>query len=96
MTPFDSDGMDALLREAMGSDTRPSLPPTFDQRLARRLHPRRLSPKGRRLLVLYALAASGLSVLVMRSQALEWSLIISTVVVPILIVAAVQRRHALR
>ena len=36
------------------------------------------------------------SVLVMRSQALEWSLIIGTVVVPILIVAAVQRRQVLR
>ena len=69
---------------------------TGDWHCAEGVRGRRLSPKGRRLLVLYAVAAAGLSVLVMRSQALEWSLIIATVVVPMVIAAAAQYRLALR
>lgn len=41
----------------------------------------------------YALAGLAVSIWAMRSQSIEWTLIVAAVVVPILIIATLYRRH---
>lgn len=67
--------IEALLRESMNTAAPPALTPTFTQRVTARLRPRQLSAGARRALRFYALAAVVISVAVMRSQGVEWSLI---------------------
>jgi hypothetical protein len=85
--------MDQFLREAMSAAPRPALSPGFDERLLKRARPRRLRPGGRLMLAGYALAALSVSIWAMRSQSIEWTLIVAAVAVPILIVATLYRRH---
>jgi hypothetical protein len=87
------EGMDRLLRWALGSQPAPVPAPGFEQRLARRLAPRRLSSSGRLVLGLYALAALAGSVGVMRSEAIGWGFIVVAVVVPLVVLASLWRRH---
>lgn len=51
-----------------------------------------LRPGGRLALAGYALAALAVSIWAMRSQSMEWTLIVTAVVVPLLIVATLYRR----
>jgi hypothetical protein len=88
----DQEKIDQLLREAMSAPP-PALSPGFDERLLKRARPRRLRPEGRLVLASYALAALAVSVWAMRSQSIEWTLIVTAVVVPILIIATLYRRH---
>lgn len=67
--------IEELLRESMDAVRPPTLPPTFTERVTMRLRPRQLSAGARRALRLYALAAVVVSVVVMRSQGVEWRLI---------------------
>ena len=67
--------IEALLRESMDASPPPKLTPTFTQRVTLRLRPRQLSAGARRALRFYALAAAVASVVVMRSQGVEWYLI---------------------
>ena len=67
--------IEALLRESMNAAAPPTLTPTFTQRVTTRLQPRQLSARAKRALRFYALAAVVVSVAVMRSQGVEWSLI---------------------
>lgn len=67
--------IEALLRESMNTTAPPTLTPTFTQRVTMRLRPRQLSAGARRALRFYALVAAVVSVAVMRSQGVEWSLI---------------------
>ena len=84
--------MDRLLREAMSSPP-PTLSPGFNERLLKRARPRRLRPGGRLVLAGYALAALAVSIWAMRSQSIEWTLIVAAVVVPLLIIATLYRRY---
>jgi hypothetical protein len=84
--------MDQLLREAMSAPP-PALSPGFDERLLKRTRPRRLKPGGRLVLAGYALAALVVSIWAMRSQSIEWTLIVAAVAVPVLIIATLYRRH---
>lgn len=52
----DDDAMDALLRQALAAPV-PQLSPGFDERMRRRLRPRRLTPAGRAVMVAYAMMA---------------------------------------
>jgi hypothetical protein len=85
--------MDQFLREAMSAAPRPALSPGFDERLLKRARPRRLRPWGRLVLGGYALAALAVSIWAMRSQSIEWTLIVAAVVVPVLIIATLNRRR---
>ena len=67
--------IEELLRESMNAAAPPTLTPTFTQRVTTRLRPRQLSARAKRALRFYALAAVVVSVAVMRSQGVEWSLI---------------------
>lgn len=73
--------LEKLLRESMSAVPPPTLTPTFTRRVTARLRPRRLSAGGRRTLRLYAMAAVAVSVGVMWSQGVEWSLIAASLAV---------------
>ena len=83
----DDERMDQQLRQAMAIEP-PELPSDFDARLTKRLRPRGLGRAGRLLLAAYALVALGVTVWVMRSVSLDWTLV-AAAVVPVAIVAAV-------
>jgi hypothetical protein len=85
-------GIEALLRESMHAAAPPTLTPTFTQRVTMRLRPRQLSAGAQRALRFYALAAAVVSVAVMRSQAVEWSLIALSLAVTVAIGAIVRPR----
>ena len=60
MPEFDDSKMDLLLRQAM-REPAPQLPSGFDRQLARRLKPKRLDQRGRRIVAGYAVVAVVLS-----------------------------------
>jgi hypothetical protein len=60
MSDFQDDKMDALLRQSMRQPA-PRLPSEFDRQLARRMKPRTLDRRGRKILAVYAVAAALLS-----------------------------------
>ncbi len=62
----DDDVMDRLLTETMSAADVPELTPEFDERVMRRVRPRRLSPGARAVLVLYVLMAVVTTVWLMR------------------------------
>lgn len=92
----EQEAMDALLRQSMGHAPRPSLSPGFERRLAARLRPRRLDARGRRLMTIYAVTMLALSVAVMRSQSLEWSLIAVAIVAPVALLTSAGARGRAR
>jgi hypothetical protein len=71
----------------------PALSAGFDERVVKRIRPRRLKPGGRLVLAGYALAALAVSIWAMRSQSIEWSLIVAAVAAPLLILATLYRRY---
>ena len=85
--------MDRLLRQSMGALPPPSLSPDFDQRLAKRLRPRRLSSAGQVVMTLYVLLALTISVWVMRSAAIDWIPIVIAILAPLMLAGAVQHRQ---
>jgi hypothetical protein len=85
-------GIEALLRESMNATAPPMLTPTFTQRVTMRLQPRRLSAGAQRALRFYAVAAAVVSVAVMRSQGVEWSLIAVSLAVTVAIGAILRPR----
>ena len=87
------EAMDRLLRRVLAVGEPPALSPTFDQRLAKRLRPRRLSPAGRVVLVLYSLAALAVSGWSMRSESLGWDVIVLAVALQLAVVAALHHRR---
>ncbi len=80
----DDESMDRLLRDALAAEV-PQLPPTFDARVMRGVRPRRLSPGGRVVMTVYAVAASAASVWLLRD--LPVSLVIAAVLVGVPIAA---------
>lgn len=67
----DDDAMDRLLREAMAAEP-PRLSPAFDARVMRRVRPRRLTPAGRAVMVVYALLAAAAMAWLLRDLPPEW------------------------
>lgn len=84
--------MDHWLNEALSTVPRPELSPRFDDRIARRIRPRRLTARGRVFMALYTAVAAAVSIWTMRSAAIDWSLVAVAIVIPLLVVAAVGRR----
>ena len=88
MTP-EQEKMDSWLRQSMSGGSLPALSPGFEERLTKRLRPRRLSAKGRLLLAGYAVLAVALSVWVMRSHSIDWVWIAAACVAPVAVAAVV-------
>lgn len=84
--------MDHLLRE-MAATPVPSLSSAFDERMKRRLQPRRLDSAGRWWLTAYAIIALIISISVMRAQSVAWNLVVIATLVPLIVAAAVQHRQ---
>jgi hypothetical protein len=84
--------IEALLRESMHAAAPPALTPTFTQRVTLRLRPRQLSAGAKRALRFYALVAVAVSVAVMWSQGVEWSLIAVSLAVTAVIGAILRAR----
>lgn len=89
----EQDKIDGLLRRSMGAVPAPQLSAKFEQRLAKRLRPRRLSLGGRWAMGVYALLAVLISVWVMRSAAIHWFPMALAIVAPLLLAVVVQYRH---
>lgn len=87
-----SDGIDALLRDALAAAPPPALPPTFTERVAERVRPRPLPSGARRALRLYTLAAALLCVAVMASLGVDWPLIALALAVPVTIALLLRKR----
>jgi len=91
MTSSDDQRMDAWLARTMAAEP-PRLTPAFDRRLDERLH-RRLGSGARWTLGLYAGASLAASLWVMRSAALDWSVITGAVLIPAALLAVVSRYY---
>ena len=81
----DDELMDRLLRDALTAAP-PQLSPAFDDRVMRRVRPRRLTPIGRLVIVVYILVAAAVAVRLMRD--LPPTLLIAAVVIGVLVAAA--------
>ena len=88
--------IDHLLHTVMSAVPPPTLSPGFDRKVSRRLRSSRLSATGRLVLSAYIVVATGVSVWTMRIAAIDWNLIAIAVLVPLVLVATVRRRGALR
>jgi len=66
----DDELMDQLLRDAMAADV-PQLSPTFDAEVMERLRPRRLTPMGRVVIAVYAVAAVATAAWLMQDLRME-------------------------
>ena len=84
--------IEALLRESLTAAGPPRLPPTFTERVTRRLRPRRLNAGARRALLAYAVTAAVVSVVVMRSQGVEWSVVAGSLALSAALVALLRPR----
>lgn len=78
----DDDVMDQLLREAMRSDA-PELSAGFDARLRRRVQPRRLTPMGRAVFVLYVAVAGTTAAWLLRDLSVEQLAVAIAIGVPV-------------
>jgi len=67
----DDELMDQLLKDAMAADV-PELSPAFDARVMRRVRPRRLTPTGRAVIAIYAIAAAVTAVWLMQDLPVVW------------------------
>jgi hypothetical protein len=95
MSDRDQEKMDALLRQSMAQTPVPTLSPGFDRKLEKRLRtPAGLGFRARLTLALYAVAALVLSVWIMRYEAVDWSLVILAVVVPLVWLGSFLRRDS--
>ena len=84
----DEDDFDRLLRRTLAADEPPALSEDFDRALARRLRPRTLAPRGRRLVAAYAVLASVCCLWTMRRTGLSWPMIAAAMVSATVVVAA--------
>ncbi len=88
----DDEAMDQLLKAAFASEA-PKLSPAFDARVLRRTRPRRLSPLGRAVLVLYIVIAAAGAVWLMRDLPLRSIALAAAIGVPIAVGAAFYGRR---
>ena len=85
--------IDHALREALSAPP-PALSSTFDQRLAERLRPRRLSTRALLAIALYSLIALLASIRAMRDlpfSSADWRLVILLILVPLSFVWTLRR-----
>lgn len=87
------DPLETLLRRSLMSPSAPSLSPEFEQKLTRRLAPRRLAPKSRRFLIGYSLAGLGVSAVAMHASGLDVRLAAASILVPLALVVPLARRY---
>ena len=88
------DAMDTLLRGAFEQTAVPTLSPSFERRIARHVASRELSSSGRNVLVGYAAVALAVSILTMRSAAIDWSWIAAAILAPAGVTAVTLRRRS--
>lgn len=88
----DDEAMDRLLRGAMAADA-PQLSPAFDARVMRRVRPRRLTPAGRVVIAIYAVAAAAAAVWLMRDVQLESIVAAVAIGVPVAAAASAYGRR---
>jgi hypothetical protein len=89
--------MDCQLRRCFSEVPRPEMSSHFDQRLRKRLQPPAgLSPNGRVLLGLYALAALAIAVWLMRRESIGWPPLILAVIASVTITYVVNCLRLLR
>lgn len=89
----ESETIDRLLRRSMAAESAPTLSPEFEQRLAKRLRPRRLSPKSRYFLLGYSLFGISISFWTMHAAGMDWRLAGLSVLVPLVIAGAIIRPY---
>ena len=89
----EQDHVERWLREAMTADE-PRLSSSFDARLAKRLKPARLTPTARLVLLAYIVAAVAVSILALRTVALDSRIVVATMVGTLAATAAYGRRFA--
>lgn len=85
------DPIDRLLRRSLAVPSAPALSPDFERRLTQRIQPRRLNPKARTALTVYALFGLTASVGAMAASGMDLWLIALAIVAPIAAVAALLR-----
>lgn len=88
----DDESMDRLLKAAFEGEA-PKLSPAFDARVLRRVRPRRLSPLGRVVLVLYIVIAAAGAVWLMRDLPLRSIALAAAIGVPVAAGAGVYGRR---
>ncbi len=80
--------MDRFLSQSLSAPV-PALSAGFDRRVMKRVRPRRLNRPG--VLALYATFALASSIVAMRLTGIGWAMIAASIVVPIVVVAALFR-----
>jgi hypothetical protein len=93
---MNDDQMDRLLTEAMAATKAPELSPGFDERVMQQVRPRRLTPMGVAVIVVYAVVAAMATVWVMRD--VPAALIVGGIAIAVAVAAsasAYTRRFAL-
>ena len=90
----DDEKMDELLSQMMTPVPQPSLSSNFDQRLKKRLKPRRLDATGKRAMAAYVILALVISIGVMRMKGVSWGVIAVAVLAPLGVALIIQRRYA--
>lgn len=83
--------IERLLRRSMTAESAPTLSPEFEQRLAHRLRPRRLSHRSRYFLRGYSLFGISLSCGTMYASGMDWRLAGLSVLIPLAITGAILR-----
>lgn len=95
MEMSEQEGMDRLLSQSLSAPV-PTLSPDFDRRVMKRVRPRRLSWPGVLTLALYATFALASSIVAMRLTGIGWATIAASIVVPVIVVAALFRDRTRR
>jgi hypothetical protein len=76
------DAMERLLRDAMGAEI-PQLSPAFDDRVMRRVRPRRLTTTGRVVMAVYSVVAAAAAVWLVHDLPMNLTLAAVTIGVPV-------------
>jgi len=85
--------IDRLLHRSMAAESAPTLSPEFEQRLANRLKPRRLSTKSRFFLLGYSLLGIAISFWAMHASGMDWRIAGVSILVPLVIAGAILRPY---
>lgn len=88
----DDELMDRLLRDAMTAEV-PQLSPGFDDRVLRRVRPRRVTPAGRVVIAAYILIAVAASLWLMRDLQVTWIVAAVAIGTPVAAAASVYGRR---
>jgi hypothetical protein len=84
--------VDGLLRQVLSATPAPRLSSTFERRLSSRMKPARLDHSGRLVLAIYSAIALLGSVWVMRVESMGWTVVVISILLPLIVVGIVYRR----